>query len=73
MKALKPRWLATQRQEGTRVERHDGYRGRETLWRPKAYGWMWHETRPRGSGGTKPLRGWETLGAEGGWTADRPS
>lgn len=44
----------------------------EKLWRPvEAYGREWLETEPRGVGGIKPLRGWETLRAEGAGEASR--
>lgn len=32
---------------------------------PEAYGRKWRETKPRGCAGIKPLRGWETLRADG--------
>lgn len=38
---------------------------------PEAYERMWRETEPQGYAGTKPLRGWETLGAEGVGEASR--
>jgi hypothetical protein len=44
---------------------------RKKLWRSKAYGRMRRETKPRGAGGMKPLRGCETLRAEGAGEVNR--
>jgi hypothetical protein len=55
---------------GSNVRKVTGFeRNREALSRGKAlkgkpHERFWHETRPEGSGGSKPARGWETLEPE---------
>jgi hypothetical protein len=71
IKALKPQiarmWVSGPRsgppvglldgKRAPRAERRGGLVEREKLWRPKAWGRMWRETKPRGPEGIKPLRG----------------